>query len=92
MFAIGFFLKSGIKLKRMSNISISREQGGDAILFLLAPPAFLEIVTRLSRRLYDIKDWLLLTFEAKCTAAISEIGIVRNEVMDAVVATLGLVA
>lgn len=45
---------------------------------------FLEVVALLSRRLYDIKDRLALTFEIKSTAAISEIGVVGNEVVSAV--------
>ncbi|HEU0233948.1 MAG TPA: hypothetical protein VFQ94_02320 [Gallionella sp.] len=45
----------------------------------------------LSRRPYDIKNRLSLAFEVKSTAAISEIGVVGNVVMGAVVTIRGLV-
>jgi len=48
---------------------------------------FLEVVALLSRRFYYIKDWQSLTFEVKNTAAISEIGIVGNVVVGAVIAS-----
>jgi len=52
----------------------------------------LEIVARLSGDLYDIKDRLSLTFEVKSTAAISEMGVVGNVIVGAVVTTGGLAA
>jgi hypothetical protein len=56
-----------------------------------APLLFLEEMALLSRRLYNNKVWLPLTFEVKSTAAISEMGIVGNVVVGAVVTTLWLV-
>ncbi|MDO8207943.1 MAG: hypothetical protein Q7T38_09035 [Gallionella sp.] len=45
-------------------------------------------MARLAGRLYDIKYRLSLTFEIKRAAAVSEIGIVGNVVVGAVIATL----
>jgi len=59
---------------------------------LLALLFFLKKMARLTGCLYDNKDWLPLAFEVKSAAAISEIGVVGNVVVYAVVATCGLVA
>src|SRR3990167_4283926 len=56
-----------------------------------APLFFLEVVALLPGRLYDIKDRLPLTLEVKSTATISEMGIVGDVVVGAVVATCWLV-
>jgi hypothetical protein len=56
-----------------------------------APFFFPKEVALLSGRLYDIKDRLPLTLEIKSTAAISETGIMGNVIVDAVVASCGLV-
>ena len=52
---------------------------------------FLEAFTVLPRCRHNFKDRLSLTFESKSSAAINKIGVVGNEVVDAVVTTCWLV-
>jgi len=46
----------------------------------------------LAGSLYDIKDWLTLAFEVERAAAISEMGVVGDVIVSAVVATWGFAA
>jgi hypothetical protein len=66
--------------------SISRVSGQSQ-----AEPSFWEVEALLSRRLYDLKHRLSLTFKINSTVAISETGIVGDVVVSAVITVWGLV-